>query len=480
VFMPKMVRAPVGICVHAKDGKSASSLDGVFHRTDKQCWLCTAEEVLEQGCSIDRVLEKVPVDRGLEFLHSTSAEVKFHGGEKNQDMEIGQLLTDKKTCTKPAGDHIVFSTASTWNFEPCTLTGLKVEDLVVKSEDGRFQSALFKVINTGDSIEMINPLQMFEDRAGLQVYSVVTLKTPVVVDGVVQRHGCDYFMQCMWHMYTTSTAQCVFAARTNKEMFVQQLYWKDWEEYVMNTMVPKAHSYVEEVLMVDFAAVEVGNPRDILREPICDLVEEHRQFASQLASSKKALHECKGLVSKKQSNNDANTILQSLQEMMYEMSATERRVAANIVGAGMCADSYCVDLQLKFDTISTALANSTHLVEAFHITKKNFTVQVVECHRTVQVLSDRSLIPTSASSNDATVSGQFLSPMVAPVTDVHRQEFKIKYKNLDEAKKDLTEKLKVNGWGRGGNQGCLPKNKDQWIAAYVLLTHRLTHDGDQP
>ena len=80
--------------------------------------------------------------------------------------------------------------------------------------------------------------------------------------------------------------------------------------------------------MVDFAAVEVGNPRDILREPICDLVEEHRQFASQMASAKKALHECKGLVSKKQSNNDANTILQSLQEMMYEMSATERRVAA--------------------------------------------------------------------------------------------------------------------------------------------------------
>jgi len=66
------------------------------------------------------------------------------------------------------------------------------------------------------------------------------------------------------------------------------------------------------------------------------------------------------------------------------------------------------------------------------------------------------------------------------VTDVQRQEFKIKYKNLDETKKDLTEKLKVNGWGRGGNQGCLPKNKDQWIAAYVLLTHRLTHDGDQP
>ena len=49
-------------------------------------------------------------------------------------------------------------------------------DLAVKSEDGRFQSALFKVINTGDSIEMINPLQMFEDRAGLQVSSVVTLK----------------------------------------------------------------------------------------------------------------------------------------------------------------------------------------------------------------------------------------------------------------------------------------------------------------
>jgi len=56
------------------------------------------------------------------------------------------------------------------------LTGLNVADLAVKSEDGRFQSALFKVINTGDSIEMINPLQMFEDRAGLQVSSVVTLK----------------------------------------------------------------------------------------------------------------------------------------------------------------------------------------------------------------------------------------------------------------------------------------------------------------
>jgi len=56
-------------------------------------------------------------------------------------MTIDELLTDKKTSTKPAGDHIVLSI---WNFEPCTLAELKVEDQVVKFDDGRFQYAIFK------------------------------------------------------------------------------------------------------------------------------------------------------------------------------------------------------------------------------------------------------------------------------------------------------------------------------------------------
>ena len=85
----------------------------------------------------------------------------------------------------------------------------------------------FQVSNTGDSIQIVDPLQMFEDRAGQQVPSVAALKKPVVVDGVVSRHGCDYFMQCLWHMYTTSTTQCVFAARTNRQMFVEMLNWRD-------------------------------------------------------------------------------------------------------------------------------------------------------------------------------------------------------------------------------------------------------------
>ena len=52
-------------------------------------------------------------------------------------------------------------------------------------------------------------------------------------------------------------------------------------------MVSKVHSCVEEVLMVDVAAEEIGAPRDILCEPICDFVEEYKKFA-ELASAKKA------------------------------------------------------------------------------------------------------------------------------------------------------------------------------------------------
>jgi len=124
--------------------------------------------------------------------------------------------------------------------------------------------------------------------------------------------------------------------------------------------------------MVDFAAAEIGAPRDILRDPICDLVEEHKNFA-ELASAKKALHKCKGLVSRKEVNDDANKILQSLQDMVYEMSATDRHVTANVVAAGRCSDMHGVDLQMKSDTISKALANSTDLVESFHSSNRTGT-----------------------------------------------------------------------------------------------------------
>jgi len=52
------------------------------------------------------VLEQVPVDRGLEFQNSISAEVKFRGGDKNQDMTIGELWTAKKL---PPSQHVITS-----------------------------------------------------------------------------------------------------------------------------------------------------------------------------------------------------------------------------------------------------------------------------------------------------------------------------------------------------------------------------------
>jgi len=63
----------------------------------------------------------------------------------------------------------------------------------------------------------------------------------------------------------------------------------------------------------------------------------------------------------------------------------------------------------------------------------------------------------------------------APITDKQRQEFKSKYKNLEEAKKDLTDKLKANGWGRWGRAGSLGSVPEPVLLRQCRTGHPFGH-----
>lgn len=461
----RWVQHDVGICVHAKDAMCASSLDGLYHVASAKCWLCHAEQAVVNGCPADKILQHVPVERGMEFDQLTAAEVKFHSGDKNQHLGIWELLTAHKTSTKPVTATVLHSTSSVWQFEPSTFNDCKVSNNIVTGLDGKFRMAVFSVNTTDMSIEAVDPVRMVDGVAG-----VPTVKKPVFADGNVIRHGCDYFAQVVWHMFTTNTDQCVFAARTNIEMFVEMLYWKDWQNYCMLEMVPKAHNYVLEVLLVERVAGDECTPRDVLRQQICDIKEIYKKLAGELLTLKKALKECRVQICMKESCVEITQNLQTLQDMIVEMTVTERSVSAKITAASACAGTYPQSFQSKTDNISKALATSEELVQSFYDAKNQINSKVGFLQIQLQSLPDR-VLPSNALLGSASATKQDV--MLPPVGEVQRRSFKNRYRSLAVAKSQLQDKLKKHGWGRGGGLGALPTTQDQWIVAELTLNEML-------
>ena len=165
--------------------------------------------------------------------------------------------------------------------------------------------------------------------------------------------------------------------------------------------------------------------------------------------------------------------LQTLQDMIVEMTVTERSVSAKITAASACAGTYPQSFQSKTDNISKALATSEELVQSFYDAKNQINSKVGFLQIQLQSLPDRVLPSNVLLGLLGSASATKQDVMLPPVGEVQRRSFKNRYRSLAVAKSQLQDKLKKHGWGRGGGWGALPTTQDQWIVAELTLNEML-------
>jgi len=165
--------------------------------------------------------------------------------------------------------------------------------------------------------------------------------------------------------------------------------------------------------------------------------------------------------------------LQTLQDMIVEMTVTERSVSAKITAASACAGTYPQSFQSKTDNISKALATSEELVQSFYDAKNQINSKVGFLQIQLQSLPDRVLPSNVLLGLLGSASATKQDVMLPPVGEVQRRSFKNRYRSLAVAKSQLQDKLKKHGWGRGGGLGALPTTQDQWIVAELTLNEML-------
>ena len=252
-----------------------------------------------------------------------------------------------------------------------------------------------------------------------------------------------YMHQCLWHMYCTGSSTCVFAARTNKEMMVEVLYWDEWASYVRQAMIPPVRAFVTEVVLSHCVVSDAGVTewKDWIRQPITNLTEisEYKSWSS-------AIKRC--------SQTGANALLsdsdtENLRILIQSMTSCEAQMTAVLESATGCALDWSLALDAKIETITRTVSEGSQLTETWNT-----------AHTTASELLG---LGSAQGSNTVKATAVAVDPQTL-------SKFKRLHNNrVKDCEATLKPQLQANGWGgRGGK--VMPTKWAEWCLAADALT----------
>ena len=438
----------VGVVQHPSDVCCASSPDAVAHVKSHTCWFCKASS----GANPQSLENTAP--RGSECRGLACIEVKFHAGENTQHQTIHELLKHHKISTVPKTTDVAFGTASSWNFHPHVLPdNWSRRGHVIICDIERPRYALFAVQGPKDALECtpVEPVMMHEDKR-----CCAALKKPWMnsrkQDAVTKLSASAYMHQSLWHMFCTGASTCVFAARSNKQMMVEVLYWDEWAPYVVNAMLPAVRGFVTEVVLPYRVVGETGLDQwtDWVRQPIVSLSEssQHKSWNGHLKDCSQ--HASKALLT--DSEND------TVQTYLQCMTCCEAEMGVVLATSMACALDWAYALDTKINKIGRLVAEGEEL-------QHKFRTSLHAAHLALGMAQQVSSGSKSVKKSD--VNAQALAL------------FKRKYSNKTDMVALMKPQLRAHGWGgRGGKH--MPQTWEEWyLAVESLQSLETVSDADQ-